>query len=44
MAAGSPVRLWIRASVSPQAVANSTSRGAISSVVQMIFMSRNCLT
>ena len=44
MATGSPVRAWARASVSPQAVANSTSRGAISSMVGMIFMSRNCRT
>jgi hypothetical protein len=32
------------ASVSPHAVANSASRGAIRSVVGMIFMSRNCRT
>jgi len=44
MATGSPVRAWARASVSPQAVANSVRRGAISAVVGMIFMSRNCRT
>ncbi len=44
MATGSPERAWARARVSPQAVANSARRGATSSTVGMIFMSRNWRT
>ena len=42
MATGSPERAWARASVSPQAVANSARAGCDELDRGMIFMSRNC--
>ena len=44
MDSGSPERAWARASVLPQAMANSTRTGAMRSVVGISFMSRNWRT